>query len=98
MTALNNLKSHNISIDQTTNNNTPVRSTHVKSLFKPKISVVNLIKNVSCNVPEEPPTKRIRNEKCISKFEENDVNNEMSIIQNMFEGINEDEMFDDFCC
>lgn len=109
MTALNNLKSHNIPIDQNTrisnvndqtvNNHTPARSTHVKSVFKPKTPIANnLMKNFSRNVPEEPPTKRVRHEECKSKCEEKDVDNEKFIIQDMFEGINEDEMFDDFYC
>jgi len=106
---INNLKLHNISTDHSTqpsNANyqitkySPDKSTPVKSFFKPKTPIAhNLFKNVptvSRNFPEEPPTKRIRNE-----FETNEdqySNNEISIIQNIFEGIDEDEMFNDFCC
>lgn len=110
MTALNNLKLHNVLLDQhsqlsNANNsqiatNTPARSTPVKSLFSPKTPVAHTLFQVeSCNLPEQPPTKRIRNEECISfKTEKNVPNNEMSIIQNIFEGIDEEEMFNDFCC
>jgi len=104
MNALNNLKSHNILTDHSSQpsnanyqitNNTLAKSTPVKSFFKPKTSIAhNLFKNVptvSSNFSEEPPTKRTKNE-----FKTED--NEISIIQNIFEGIDEDEMFNDFCC
>lgn len=103
MNALNNLKLHNVLTDHSTQpsnanhqntNDTPSQSTPVKSFFKPKTSVVqNLFKSHSSNFPEEPPTKRTRNE---SKTEDQYSNNEMTIIQNMFEGIDENEMFNDF--
>ncbi|XP_060835049.1 uncharacterized protein LOC132918014 [Rhopalosiphum padi] len=105
---LNNLKSPSILTDHSSlpsnanyqiTNNTPGQSTTIKKVFKPKTPVVhNLFKNVpsvSSNFPEEPPTKRIRNE---LKNEDQCSNNDISIIQNIFEGIDEDEMFNDFCC
>lgn len=102
-TALNNLKLHNILLDQNSqlSNVIPAQSTPVKSVFKLKSSIAsNLLKiNSSCNISEEPPFKRIRNEEeLLVKTEENVLNHEMSIIQNIFEGIDEDEMFNDFCC
>ncbi|KAL4096760.1 hypothetical protein QTP88_021651 [Uroleucon formosanum] len=106
--ALNNLKLHNILTDHSSQpsnanyqiaNNTPGQSTTVKSFFKPKTPVAhNLFKcvpTVSSSFPEEPPTKRTKNE---FKPENQYLNNEISIIQNIFEGIDEDEMFNDFCC
>lgn len=109
MTALNNLKIHNILLDQNSqpssidNNqsatNTPTRSIPVKNVFTPKTAVAHTLFQVdSCNLTEEPPSKRIRNEESNFKTEKNNSNNEMSIVQNMFEGIDEDEMFNDFCC
>lgn len=109
MAAINNLKLHNFisdgksQVSNTNNyqtaNNTPVQSTPQKSLFKPKTPVAHSLFRVnSCHLPEEPPTKRIRNEECNLKIKDTDTNNEMSLIQNMFEGIDEDEMFNDFCC
>jgi len=108
MNAFNNLKLHNILTDHSSQpsnanyqitNNTPGQSTPVKSFFKPKTPVAhNLFKSVSTvssSFPEEPPTKRTRNE---FKPENQYSNNEISIIQNIFEGIDEDEMFNDFCC
>jgi len=108
MNTLNNLKLHNVSTDhisQPSNanyqikNNTPDKSTPVKKFFKPKTPIAyNFLKNVptvSSNFPEEPPTKRTRNE---FQIEDQYSNNEISIIQNIFEGIDEDEMFKDFCC
>jgi len=105
---LNNLKLHNILTDQSSQpsnadyqitNTTPSQSTPVKSFFKPKIPIAhNLFKSVptvSSSFPEEPPAKRMRNE---FKPEDQYSNNEISIIQNIFEGIDEDEMFNDFCC
>jgi len=105
---LNNLKLHNILTDHSSQpsisnsqitNNTPGKSTPVKSCFKPKTPIAhNLFKRipaVSSGFPEEPPTKRTRNE---LKTEDQYSNNEVSIIQNIFEGIDEDEMFNDFCC
>ncbi|XP_022162008.1 uncharacterized protein LOC111027857 isoform X2 [Myzus persicae] len=108
MNPLNNLKLHNILTDHSSQpsnanyqitNNTHGQSTPVKILFKPKTSIAhNLFKSVptvSNNFPEEPPTKRTRNE---FKTEDQYSNNDTSIIQNIFEGIDEDEMFNDFCC
>lgn len=108
MNALNNLKLHNILTDHSSQpsnanyqitNNTPGQSTPVQSFFKPKTPVAhNLFKcvpTVSSSFPEEPPTKRTKNE---YKPENQYLNNEISIIQNIFEGIDEDEMFNDFCC
>lgn len=108
MNVLNNLKLHKISTDYSSQpsnanyqitNNTPGQSTPVKSVFKPKTPIAhNLFKSiptVSSSFPEEPPTKRTRNE---FKPEDQYSNNEISIIQNIFEGIDEDEMFNDFCC
>jgi len=46
----------------------------------------------------EPPAKRLKNEEYKSKTEEKYTNNEISIIENIFEGINEEELFNDFCC
>jgi len=98
MNVLNKLKLHNILTDHSSQpsntnyqitNNTPGQSTPVQHFFKPKTSVVhNLFKSDSNNFPE-PPTKRTKNEYS---------NNEISIIQNIFEGIDEEEMFNDFCC
>lgn len=99
MIALNNLKLNNVSLDQNStsrvgkNNSTPV-----KSLFKLNVPVSHQFFNNSWNVPEEPPAKRTRHEERTLKNEEKYSNNEMSIIQNIFEGIDEDEMFSDFCC
>lgn len=100
MNALSNLKLNNILLDRNSqqsntdyqiNNNTSDTSTHIKSFFKLKTPVAhNLLENNLWNSPGEPPAKRIRNE-------ENDSNSDLSIIQNIFEGINEDEMFNDFC-
>lgn len=111
MNALNNLKLHNISLEhdsqqlntiyQTSNNtnNTSNQLTPIKNLFKPKTPVAQkLFKNYSNNLLEEPPAKRTKNEQFITNTESNDSKNEMSIIQNIFDGINEDEMFNDFCC
>lgn len=109
MTALNNLKLHNVSLDEnsqlsnytshtSTVNINPIESTPVKSFFKLKTPVSHNFLNNSWNLPEEPPAKRIRNEESKLKNEENCLNNEISIIQNIFEGIDEDEMFNDFCC
>lgn len=108
MTALNNLKLHNISLNQNsqlsnlnyqTTNNIPVQTTPVKNVFIPKTPVANnLMKNYSCKTLEEPPTKRIRNEECKLRIVENYSNNEMSIIENIFEGVDEEELFNDFCC
>lgn len=100
-TALNNLKRHNILLDQnsqSSNPDIPVQSTPVKSVFKLKSSVASsLLKINNSYISEEPPVKRIRNEEKIQvKTEEKDSNNEMSIFQNIFEGIDEDEMFNDF--
>lgn len=99
---------HNISLDHNsqqlntdyqTPNNTSSQSTPIKNLFKPKTPVAQkLFKNYSRNLSEEPPAKRTRNEQLISNTESNDSKNEMSIILNVFDGINEDEMFNDFCC
>lgn len=106
MNALDNLKLHNILLDENiqlsnSNNqtvkNTPIQSTSIKNVFKPKTPLAhNLLKNY--NAAEEPPTKRIRNEECELKTDEVYSNNEMSIIQNIFEGINEEDIFNDFCC
>lgn len=109
MTALNNLKLHNMLLDQNselsdidnnqTATNTPARSILVKNVFTPKTPVAHTLFRVdSCSLKEEPPSKRIRNEEGNFKTEKNCSNNEMSIIQNIFEGIDEDEMFNDFCC
>ncbi|CAH1724770.1 unnamed protein product [Aphis gossypii] len=80
-------------------NNTPGQLTPAKSVFTPRTSVVhNLFKSVpsiSSDFSEEPPTKRTKNE---SKTEDQCSDNEISIIQNIFEGIDENEMFNDFCC
>jgi len=108
MNMLNNLKLDEILTDHSPlppkvncqiKNNTPGQLTPVKSVFTPRTSVVhNLFKSVpsvSSNFPEEPPTKRTRNE---SKTEDQCSDNEISIIQNIFEGIDENEMFNDFCC
>lgn len=105
--ALDNSKLHNIltehssqaSISNFQITNTPGQSIPVKSFFKPKTPIAhNLFKRiptVSSSFREEPPTKRTRNE---LKTEDQYSNNEVSIIQNIFEGIDEDEMFNDFCC
>jgi len=107
--ALDNSKLHNILTDHSSQpsisnsqitNNTPDQSTPaIKSFFKPKTPIAhNLFKRIptiSSSFPEEPPTKRTRNE---LKIEDQCSNNEVSIIQNIFEGIDEDEMFNDFCC
>lgn len=108
ITALNNLKFHTISLNQNsqlsngnyqTTNTIPVQTTLVKNVFIPKTPVArDLIKNYSCNTSEEPPAKRIKNEECKLKTIENYSNNENSIIENIFEGIDEEEMFNDFCC
>lgn len=108
MIALHNLKLPNNVLDQSSqqsNTNswvsktTPVQSTPVKSFFKPKTPIAqNLFKIGSYDSLEEPPTKRLRNEECKSRTEQIYSNNEMSIIENLFEGINEDEIFSDFCC
>lgn len=107
MTALNNLKLHNASLDENsqpsnstthTVNINPAETTSVKSFFKLKVPVSHNFLNNSRNLSEEPPAKRIKNKECKFKNEENCSNNEISIIQNIFEGINEDEMFNDFCC
>jgi len=108
MNPLNSLKLHNILTDHSSQpsnancqitNNTHGQSTAVKSFFKPKTPIAhNLFKNVptvSSNFSEEPPTKRTKNE---FKTEDQYSNNETSIIKNIFEGIDEDEMFNDFCC
>lgn len=108
MTALHNLKLHNVSDENSqlsnytshmsTVNINPAKSTPIKSFFKLKTPVSQNFLNNSWNLSDEPPTKRIRNEECKLKNEENYSNNEISIIQNTFEGIDEDEMFNDFCC
>jgi hypothetical protein len=111
MNALNNLKLHNISLEhdlqqlntnyQTSNNtkNTSNQWTPIKNVFKPKTPVAQkLFKNHSNNLLEEPPAKRTKKEQFIINTESNNSKNEMSIIQNIFDGINEDEMFNDFCC
>lgn len=107
MTALNNLKLNNVSLGQNSEllnstshivKNNAAESTPVKSIFKLNVPVSQKFFNNSWNVPEEPPAKRTRREECKLKSEENYSNNEMSIIQNIFEGIDEDEMFNDFCC
>ncbi|CAI6348402.1 unnamed protein product [Macrosiphum euphorbiae] len=108
MNALNNLKLHNISTNHSSQpsnvnyqitNNIPGQSSPVKSFFKPKTPIAHKlfksVPTVSSSFPEEPPTKRTRNE---FKPEDQYSNNEISIIQNIFEGIDEDEMFNDFCC
>jgi len=108
MNALNNLKLHNISTNHSSQpsnvnyqitNNTPGQSSPVKSFFKPKTPIAHKlfksVPTVSSSFPEEPPTKRTRNE---FKPEDQYSNNEISIIQNIFEGIDEDEIFNDFCC
>lgn len=78
-------------------NNTPIQSKPTKHLFKPKTPVAhNLIKNYN-NLAEEPPAKRIRNDECELKTDEVNLNNDMSIIQNIFEGINEEDIFNEFC-
>lgn len=108
ISALNNLKIHNISLSQssqlsdvnynTTPKETIAQSTPVKEFFKPKTAIAhNLLSNDSKNLSEEPPTKRKRNEECNLKANEQN-SNEISIIQNIFEGIDENEMFDDFYC
>jgi len=100
--ALSTLKFDNISLNQNsqlsnanyypTINKAPDTSTPVKSIFKLKTAVAhNLLRNNTWNSPDEPPAKRIRNE-------EKNLNNDLSIIQNIFEGIDGDEMFDEFCC
>lgn len=85
---------------QTPNNsNTSNRLSPIKNPFKPKIPVAQkLFQNNSCSLSEEPPAKRTRNEQFISNTEPKHSKNEMSIIQNIFDGIDEDEMFNDFCC
>lgn len=109
MTALNNLKIQSVLLDQNSqlsnidNNptaiNTPARSIPIKNVFTPKTPVAHTLFQVnSCNLTGEPPSKRIKNDENNFKTEKNDSNNEMSIIQNIFEGIDEDEMFNDFCC
>jgi len=108
MNILNNLKLDDILTDHSTipsnancqiKNNTPGQLTPAKSIFTPRTSVVhNLFKSVPSipsNFPEEPPTKRTRNE---PKAKDQYSDNEISIIQNIFEGIDENEMFNDFCC
>ncbi|VVC37010.1 Hypothetical protein CINCED_3A001216 [Cinara cedri] len=109
MIALNNLKLHTISLNQNsqpsnldyqTTKNVPLQTTPVKNIFVPKAPVAhNLIKNYSCNkLFEEPPAKRIRNDEYEFKNIDNYSHNERSIIENIFEGIDEEEMFNDFCC
>lgn len=107
ITALNNLKFHTNSLNQNSQlsngnyqltNNIPVQTTAVKNVFIPKTPVAHdLIKNY-CNTSEEPPAKRLKNEESKLKTVENYSNNEKSIIENIFEGIDEEEMFNDFCC
>jgi len=95
----NNLLNQNSQISNTNYqkiNITPDKLT--KSLFKPKTPLAqHLFKNDSFNLME-PPAKRLKNEECKSKTEEKYTNNEISIIENIFEGINEEELFNDFCC
>lgn len=81
-------------------NLTPVRSSLVNnSFFKPKTPVAHiLLKNDSRDLIEEPPIKRLRNEENKFKTEEKYTNIEKSIIENIFEGIDEEDMFNDFCC
>lgn len=104
MTALNNLKLHNILHDENCQlsntqsvNNSTAQSTPIKNIFKPKISIAhNLLKKYS--VAEEPPAKRIKDDDCELDTAKIDSNNEIFIIQNTFEGIDQDEIFNDFCC
>lgn len=108
MAALNNLKSDThllcqssqlSDIDYQTNDLTPVQSMPINRCFKPKTPIAhNLFKNNSSNLLEEPPAKRLRNEESDLKTQENYSIHEMSMIENIFEGINEDEIFSDFCC
>jgi len=80
-------------------NLTPVHLASVNSSFKPKTPVAHILfKNDSSDSIEEPPFKRLKNEESKLKTEEKYSNNELSIIEDIFEGINEDEMFNDFCC
>jgi len=75
---------------QTINNTSSTTRTFVKSFFRPKTPVAHkLLQTNTRNSSEEPPVKRIRNEEEYS-------NNDQSIIRNIFEGIDEDELFNDF--
>lgn len=80
-------------------NNSLAQSTPIKGFFKPKTPIAhNLFQNSPNNLSEEPPTKRLRNEELDLKAKDSTLINEMSIVQNIFEGIDEDEMFNDFYC
>ncbi|XP_050424911.1 uncharacterized protein LOC126836013 [Adelges cooleyi] len=107
--ALSNLKFHDSSVELNVEQGchrssaieqlSSIPNDSSKGFFKPKIPMAqHLLQSNPCSVPEEPPAKKIRNECDDYKTDEKNVNNEVSVIQSIFEEMSDDALFDDFYC